>query len=159
MLLYIFIYCYMLFLSLLTNHWPSMEGFSKLGSGQRLYTLPLRQIASWRRTRWIFLPDVIHHRWWANGLGPGGLGFIWDAPKNPNPFHFRGSQESISYVGIAPKKQVFELCRGFWHLIWFVGLASYSLESCHHHDCYGPLLLRLLWSWYFMFIAEWPLFG
>ena len=31
------------------------------------------------------------------GLGPGGLRFIRDSPKNPNPFHFRGSNRNPNH--------------------------------------------------------------
>ena len=38
----------------------------------------------------------------ASGLGWWFRLVVWDsmgAPKNPNPFHFRGSQESQSTIG------------------------------------------------------------
>ena len=46
------------------------------------------------------MAEIFVHRYLqsANGLGPGGLGpSNRDAPKNPNPFHVRGSNRKPNH--------------------------------------------------------------
>ena len=89
--------------------------------------------------RWyVYLPTSSNGLgWW---FGARWFGIQWGTPKNPNPFHFRGSQESKTTRPpnhqLHPSRLTWNIITEVWKIIflskWVICRFHVNLPGCNH---------------------------